>query len=69
MKNYQITIGYRAIITVDVKCKDEQEAKEEGKKIFENEKQKMFKKNNISLQDDNYDAYGVLNMTKTWDML
>lgn len=69
MKNYQITIGYRAVITVDVKCKDEQEAKEKGKEIFENEKQKMFKKKNICLQDDNYDSYGVLNMSKTWDML
>jgi uncharacterized protein YbjQ (UPF0145 family) len=65
--HYQITIGYRAIITIDVKADSEEEAKEQALKIMTTQRDKMFKNGVINLQDDNYKADGVLNMDETWN--
>lgn len=67
MKNYQITIGYRAIITVDVKASDEKEAKDIALKKFIKRKDKIYG-SGIRIEDDNFKADGVLDMDATWNM-
>lgn len=68
MTNYQITIGYKAVIFVSVKAKDEKEAKEKAMALLGKQKDKMYK-NGIELQDDNYKADGIINMDETWNMV
>lgn len=67
MKNYQITIGYKAVICVNVKASDEKEAKDIAVKKFAKKKDKMFG-NGIELQDDNFKADGCIDMDATWNM-
>lgn len=68
-KNYQVTIGYRAVISIHVKAEDEKTAKEQALKIMKQKRDKMFDQKTIFLQDDRYGADGILNMDETWDML
>lgn len=68
-KNFQVTIGYKSVVCIDVKAETEEEAKKKAVAIFGEEKDKMFLKKNVNLQDDNYKADGVLNMDETWNML
>lgn len=68
MTNYQITIGYKAVITVDVKAENEKDAKEIALADFSNAKDKMFKRQSVNLQDDNYKADGIIDMDATWNM-
>jgi hypothetical protein len=68
-KNYQVTIGYKSIVCVDLKAENEEEAKKMAVKIFSDERHKMFSKRNVTLQDDSFRADGVLNMDETWNML
>lgn len=67
--NYRITIGYKAVISVEVQANSEDEAKlialEEFKKRRDN---KMYGKN-IILEDDLFGVDGVVNQDKTWGML
>ena len=65
---YQVTIGYKAVLTVAVKADSEQEAKKIGVDVFSNDRQKMFK-GKCTLEDDSFEAHGVLNMDKTWNNL
>lgn len=67
MKNYQITIGYKAVICVDVKASNEKEAKEMAVEKFAKQKDKMFGKG-VALQDDNFKADGCIDMDATWNM-
>ena len=69
MNNYQVTIGYKAVITIDVKAEDEKTAKDMAVKIMGKQRDKMFTKNNFILQDDTFRADGILNMDETWSML
>lgn len=70
MKKYQVTIGYKAVITVDVYAENENDAKANALDLFrEKEQKKWFKRNDVTLQDDTFGAYGVLDMDKTWNML
>lgn len=68
-KNFQVTIGYKSIISIEVKAETEDEAKKKAVEIFNKEKDKMFVKRNVNLQDDEYKVGGVLNMDETWNML
>lgn len=68
-KNFQVTIGYKSVVCIDVKAETEEEAKKKAIAIFGKEKDKMFVKQNVNLQDDNYKADGILNMDETWNML
>ena len=68
-KNFQVTIGYKAVICIDVKAETEEEAKKKSVALFKEEKERLFRKKNIMLQDDNFKADGVLNMDETWGML
>lgn len=65
--HYQITVGYKAIIVIDVKAVTEEDAKDQAIKILEANRDKMFKSGDINLQDDNYKADGILNMDETWN--
>lgn len=66
--NYRVTIGYRAVISVDVTASSEEEAKALAMQDFEKNKERWFKKN-IVLEDDNFGPYGVCNTDKTWSTL
>jgi hypothetical protein len=68
MTNYDITIGYRAVITVSIKANSEQEAKEKALNEFVKNRNKMIG-GKIELQDDNFKVSGVLDMDETWNML
>ena len=67
--NFQVTIGYKAVVCVNVKAENEKEAKEKAMEIFKNRKDKIYTRTEIDLQDDNYGANGCLNMDETWNML
>lgn len=67
--NFQITIGYKAVICVDVKASDEKEAKEKALELFKKQRDKMMFTNQIQLQDDTFNTHGILNMDETWNQL
>lgn len=67
--HYQVTFGYKAIITVDVRTVDETQAKEIANNIFKVNRDKMFNNGQLSLQDDNFKPDGILNMDETWNQL
>lgn len=69
MTNYQVTIGYKSVICIDVKADSEDEAKEKAIEIMKKERDKMFNRQNVNLQDDSFKADGVLNVDETWNML
>lgn len=66
MTNYQITIGYRAVICVDVKASSEAEAKDIAVKKFAKQKGNFGR--GVSIQDDNFKADGCIDMDATWNM-
>lgn len=68
MTNYDITIGYRAVITVGIKANSEQEAKEKAINEFVKARNKMLN-GKVSLADDTYQVHGILDMDETWNML
>ena len=69
MTEYQVTIGYKAVINIAVKAESEDDAKEIATAIMTDQRDKMFKKRGVDLQDDSFAAYGVLDMDETWNML
>lgn len=68
-QEYQVTIGYKAVICVTVKADSESDAREIAVATMANQRDKMFKKQGFELQDDSFDAHGVLNMDETWNMV
>lgn len=68
MTNYQITIGYKAVINVSVKAENEKDAKEIAINLFKEQKDKMFRRG-VELSDDNFKADGVLDMDATWNLV
>ena len=70
MTNYQVTIGYKAVINIDVKADSEEKARELALEIFrDKERQKWYNTKNVNLQDDTFSDYGVLDMDETWNQL
>lgn len=67
MKNYQITIGYRAVIQIDVKAETEAEAKKKALDKFAKQRDKIGCKD-VHLADDNYKADGIVDQDATWLM-
>lgn len=63
---YQITIGYRAVVTVTVKAESEDEAKKLGLDYFRDKRNFGAKAN---IEDDSYKVDGILNMDNTWNAL
>lgn len=68
-KEYQITIGYKAVVCLTVFANDEIGAKETGLKHFIEQKNKMYNKSQLDLQDDSFKIDGILNMDETWNMV
>jgi hypothetical protein len=69
MTNYQVTIGYKAVISISIKAVDEDDAKEQAVEIMKKQRDKMFKRQDFELQDDSFAAHGVLDMDETWNMV
>lgn len=70
MTNYQVTIGYKAVITIDVKADSEEAARKEALEIFrDKERKKWYNTKNVNLQDDSFADYGVLDIDETWNQL
>ena len=70
MENFEVTLSYKAVITVDVKAENDEEAKKIGLQKFKDlERKKWYQRHDINLQDDTYKVSGVLNMSETWGML
>jgi len=66
--NYDITIGYRAVICATVKAESEEQAKELALKEFD----KFRSSSNggkLSLSDDSFEIAGVLDLDKSWNIL
>lgn len=61
-----MTIGYNAVISVDVKADNEKDARKKALEEFE--KYRHFG-NKCDIQDDSFNVYGVLDMDKTWNAL
>lgn len=68
MINYEVTIGYKAVITVSVKAENEGEAKQLALKKFETSKDKIVNKA-VFIQNDSYKAGGCLDMDATWNTI
>ncbi len=65
--NYQITIGYKAVITVSVKAENEEEAKKKGLDLFKDKFQRSGSER-INIEDDNFKVDGIVDMDRTWNM-
>ena len=66
--NYRVTIGYKAVISVEVFASNENEAKQKALDDFQKQRDSMYKKN-VILEDDSYGAYGITDQDKTWNQL
>lgn len=64
--NYQVTIGYKAVLTMDVKAENEEEAK---KLAIEEFNDYRYFGNKLVLHDDSYGPHGIVNLDKTWNQL
>jgi len=67
MENYNITLAYKAVLSVGLKANSREEAEEKGLEIFK--KQRGFKNKNITIEDDTFSVEGILNMSSTWETL
>ena len=67
MENYNITLAYKAVLSVGLKANSREEAEEKGLEIFK--KQRGFKNKNITIEDDTFSVGGILNMSSTWETL
>jgi len=69
MTNYQITIGYKSILTIDVKAENEADAKKIALDKMKTVQTRISGVKNVNLNDDNYKVDGIINMDETWNML
>ena len=65
--NYQITIGYKAVICVNVKAETQEAAKKLALQEF-SDKFRHGGSNKIEIQDDHFKVDGILDMDATWNM-
>lgn len=68
MPKYQVTIGYKAVISIEVKAETENEAKDKALKIMKSAREKI-RSSNLNIEDDSFKADGILNMDETWGIL
>ena len=66
LTNYQITIGYKAVVVIDLNAGNEDDAKKIGLETFETNRKRFCR---FDVQDDSYDVHGILNMDETWNKL
>lgn len=64
--NFNVTIGYTAVFTIDIKADDETDAKQKAYDLFDKQRGKMSKVIPVDLQDDEVKVAGCLNMDETW---
>ncbi|HJV19302.1 MAG TPA: hypothetical protein VJ499_04920 [Flavisolibacter sp.] len=69
MTNYEVTIGYRAVISINVNAENEQESKQKAIEIFEKGRGRLSGSKGINIQDDRFDADGIVNMDETWNSI
>ena len=69
MTNYQITVGYRSVLSIDVKAATEGEAKAKAIEIMNKVRDKINSVRECQIQDDTFNANSVLNMDETWNMI
>lgn len=71
MTQYQVTIGYKAVLTVNVKAGNEKDASEIAMIEVEKMRDKISSMSRINLETDNYSPKGdgVVNMDKTWNLI
>ena len=67
MKEYQATIGYKAVICITVKAETVEEAKIKALEKFKKSKAKSF--NGCELQDDLFGVNGIVDIDMTWNMI
>lgn len=68
MKNYNVTIGYRAVISASIKAENEDQAKELALKEI-GKFRDGANKGKLTLEDDTFSVGGVLDMDLTWNIL
>lgn len=69
MANYQVTVGYKAIISIDINAENEADAKEIALHEIGIINDRISKRKGVELQDSTYGADGIVNMDKTWNMV
>jgi len=67
--NYDVTIGYRAVICATIKAESEEQARETALKEFEKFRSNANKGGNLQLSDDTVEIAGVLDLDKSWNIL
>jgi len=66
--NFDVTIGYRAVICATIKAESEEQARELALKEFEKFRSNASK-GNLQLSDDSFEIAGVLDLDKSWNIL
>jgi len=66
--NFDVTIGYRAVICATVKAESEEQAKEVALKEFEKFRSSA-NKGKLDLSNDSFEVAGVLDLDKSWNIL
>jgi putative cell wall-binding protein len=69
MTNYEITIGYKAVLVIKIKAIDEKQAKEKALEAMKKVQDKINSVKEVSISDDNYKVDGILDMDETWNMV
>lgn len=69
MTNYEVTIGYRAVIIVSAKAENEEDAKEKAIETFEKARERLSDSKGIHIQTDRYAADGIVNLDETWNSI
>lgn len=66
--HYKVTIGYTAVVTVDLNAENEQQAIELARTEFDKVRS-AANRNKLTLDDDNVVIAGVLDMDESWNKL
>ena len=66
--NYTLTVGYKAVLSINVKAETIDEAKKMGLEEMK-KMQKRISSAKIDLQDDNFKIDGVVDMDASWNIL
>jgi len=67
MTNFSITIGYKAILSFNIKASSKEEAEKKALEFFDKNREHKNKK--ITIDNDSYQIDGILNMDNTWNLV
>jgi hypothetical protein len=62
--NYEVTIHFQALLSVQIKANSEEEAKEKARNLVAS---KGIYAKNVSVQDNELKVAGALNMDDSWN--